>query len=472
MSEGFFSKKLFNEFCLPCLRLVGVQLTINLPFLISLFYIGRLNSAVSIGAFGLTVTFFSMFFTSILLGAQEHIGIKGAQYFTSGQEYKLIKIFWKSIYFTLLIWFIYFVLSLFSFRILIFFNIEEVVARATSNLLICTNPYLFFHGINQIIQNYLSAQKITKPFTKMNIMAAIIILIFSKIFILDLDYREIGFAIAAGIQEVCNFLYFVYYLIRNVKNFSFVPQFFNNSKKLAYICHCFFTSFSFYGAFIAYESNTYFAALLHDNDDLASWIASSYPISIFYFINIGISFNIRNLIGHKIGEKDFKGARSNTKIYFIYIFIFSLLINILQVVFRSEIASIFTNNEKIHALVSYNTILMTIHIYPTLMMYSLNSILRLLDYNKFQFYTNIVVYPIMVITLSYIMCFTMKLGVIGIIVGFGIAKYLFTIIMLIKIFFIVDWEKSVLDKVYSTRGSEDVVDYDIMSEEAQLFLVD
>ena len=35
------------------------------------------------------------------------------------------------------------------------------------------------------------------------------------------------------------------------------------------------TSLIFYGSFFAFEANTYFSALLHDPDQLASWVASS-----------------------------------------------------------------------------------------------------------------------------------------------------------------------------------------------------
>ena len=459
-----FSLKFFQAFFLPCIRLVGIQVTINLPFLISLYYIGRIGTSVSIDAFGLSVTFFSMTFTSILLGAQEQIGLKGAQYFAAGKNEKLIKIFWKSIYFSVFISFVYFVLTIYSFRILIFFNIQEVVARATSALLICTNPYLFFQGINQITQNYLSAQKITKPFTYMNVMAVVLILILARVFIIDLDYKEIGFAIAAGIQEFANFVYLFVYLGRNIKDFNYKPHFFNNLGKIKYIGTCFLTSLSFYGAFVAYECNTYYVALLHDPDQLASWIASTYPMSIFYFFNIGISFNIRNFIGHLIGEKDFKTARRHTKIYFFYIFVLSLLINVLQVVFRYEIARLFTANVKIQNLVAFNIILMTLHIFPTLMMYSLNSVLRLLDHDNFQFYCNVLLYPIMIIIVSYIFCFVLNLGVMGIILGFGLSRFVFILILLIKIFCFVDWKKMILNKKYSETEN---LSYDIDVEDEE-----
>ena len=128
------------------------------------------------------------------------------------------------------------------------------------------------------------------------------IIVFSRIFIIDLNFREIGFAYAASLQELSNTIYYIYYLYKR-EDFSFRPDFYNNSGKLKYCWKSFVTSFSFYGNFIAFEINSYFAALLHDPNKLAIWVSLTYTLSIIYFINIGISFNIRNLIGHQIGLK-------------------------------------------------------------------------------------------------------------------------------------------------------------------------
>ncbi len=126
----------------------------------------------------------------------------------------------------------------------------------------------------------------------------------------------------------------------------------------------------------------------------------------------------------------------------------SLLINLIQVVFRFQIAYLFSNNNEIQNLVADNILSLTLHVFPTLIMYSVNSILRLLGHDSFQFYMNIFLYPIMIIVISYLFCFTMKLGVMGIILGFGLGRLFFIFFMLLKIFCFVDWKKNILMKKF------------------------
>lgn len=80
--KNLFNWKNFSEFTFPCFNLIGIQITIFLPYFFSAFYIGQLADPVALGSFGIASTFLSMFFNSIILGAQEHLGMKGSTYFS------------------------------------------------------------------------------------------------------------------------------------------------------------------------------------------------------------------------------------------------------------------------------------------------------------------------------------------------------------------------------------------------------
>jgi len=67
--EQIFDWDKFKNFYQPTLNLIGVQITIYMPFLFSTIYVGRLGDAIAMSAFGLTSTFLAMFFNAVILGA-------------------------------------------------------------------------------------------------------------------------------------------------------------------------------------------------------------------------------------------------------------------------------------------------------------------------------------------------------------------------------------------------------------------
>ena len=60
--------------------------------------------------------------------------------------------------------------------------------------------------------------------------------------------------------------------------------------------------FSFYGEFIAFEINTYFAAILHDVDELDIWVTTVNFSLLFYVSSIGLGFTMRNLVSVPWGK--------------------------------------------------------------------------------------------------------------------------------------------------------------------------
>lgn len=164
-----------------------------------------------------------------------------------------------------LIWFIIFIfLALHSHKILLFFDIEKEVALPTSILLKHCIPYCFFSMLNQLVENYLSSQHISKPLNIVNISSLIFVTVFGQVFFVHLRMGEIGFAYTKLAQESINFCWFLIILKKyalpetlHLPNFKAV---FQNYLKFAKRC-CLATS-SFYGEIIAFEINTYFAALI------------------------------------------------------------------------------------------------------------------------------------------------------------------------------------------------------------------
>lgn len=130
------------------------------------------------GAYGLALTFINVTFLSIILGLVENMGVHNSKYFGAEKYSKMIDYMGKTLFLSL-IWFIIFIfLALHSHKILLFFDIEKEVALPTSILLKHCIPYCFFSMLNQLVENYLSSQHISKPLNIVNISSLIFVTVF------------------------------------------------------------------------------------------------------------------------------------------------------------------------------------------------------------------------------------------------------------------------------------------------------
>ncbi len=186
MWTEFLNFKIFKNFLSTSSNLIGVQLSICLPFIICTIYIGKLADPIALGAFGLTATCINMFFNSLILGIQENLGSKCSKFFTGQKKYKSInRLFWKSIFCALMLVLFFLVFSYFSYEILIAIDIQEVVAGPTAQLLMFSVPYIFVQAINQILQNLVSSQHLSDRLIYMNVISIALVFYLAKKFILD-----------------------------------------------------------------------------------------------------------------------------------------------------------------------------------------------------------------------------------------------------------------------------------------------
>ena len=133
-----------------------------------------------------------------------------------------------------------------------------------------------------------------------NFTSIIMVIIFGRILMLDFNFREIGYAYTKLMQEGINFLLFIIILKKKVhKKSILMPSLSSLFKGLfTYLYNSFSSILSFYGEFIAFECNTYYAALLFNIHLFDSWVALVNYSAVFYFTSIGISFAVRNIIGN------------------------------------------------------------------------------------------------------------------------------------------------------------------------------
>lgn len=448
MFKRLCSKSLITQFSINASNLIGVQLTICFPLIICLIYIGRLGDPISLGAFGIASTCMNMIFNAVILGIQETFGVKAGLYFGKKDFCSLNKIFWKTIFLTTVLIILFSILSFYSSDLLILIKVQKEIAIPAGNLLVKSLPFLFFMGFNQVLQNMISIQNKSKYLIIMNILSIFLVLILAPIFIIKLGYREIGFAYTKLIQEFINFIYFLSVLYfkcekRAIKKFSL--SIFQNFKN--YLKELTITIMSFYGECISFEVNTYYAALLYNVDQLATWVTILNYGVIIYFCSIGLSFTVRNLISHKLAQKD-KNARKDCMVFIFYILFMSLIIIFLQIIFKDSLTSLFTKYYKIYPLVKKIFVIYSFNVFPTLVLYTLNTVLRVIEQNCFQFFINSFFLPVIIIFTSYFFCFYLDMGVIGLFWSCGICKSLVVVILFFMLFFKFSWnlEKEFYDE--------------------------
>ena len=75
---------------------------------------------------------------------------------------------------------------------------------------------------------------------------------------------------------------------------------------ILYLWKSLISIFSFYGEFIAFEINTYFAAIIHDVDELDIWVTTVNFSLFFYVSSIGLGFTMWNLVSVPWGNGKIK----------------------------------------------------------------------------------------------------------------------------------------------------------------------
>ena len=305
----------------------------------------------------------------------------------------------------------WFLISIYSYDILILAKIDQVLAEKISKMMVVSNFFIPQQALNEIIQIYVSSQQITIPFFFQNIISIIISVYFGKKFIITDNYREMGFCYIRIVQESFNVTFsFTVMMLMSKKETLIKPttkMIWNNFWK--YMVYNLKTSLSFYGEIFAFELNTYFAARLNDIKQLAGFIGIVNCLIVIFFISIGFSNTFRTNIGNHLGEGRIQEARANSIIYILYVFLISLIVIFFLHMFRKEIAIIYAGHNDATPVVEAGIYAYHWNIFPTFILYSQCSVMRFLNYNELAIKTTMILMPILVFFISGFLTFIMKM---------------------------------------------------------------
>ena len=338
-------------------------------------------------------------------------------------------------------------------------KIDETISMRTANMMKYSNIFIPFQALNQIIQTYVSSQKITTPFMISNFLSFAISIYFGKKYIIDENYREIGFCYTRIIQELFNVIYSVIVMIATINKETLIKPTFNLifDKFPKYISYNLKTAFSFYGECFAFELNTYFAARLNDLNELAGYVAIINCMIYVFFISIGFSNTFRTMIGNSLGSGQIQPARANNLIYTAYVAIFTVVIMIIVEIYRTEISLIYIGNTPALPIVKAGILAYYWNVFPTFILYSQSSVLRFLNRNGLAVKTTAILMPLLVVVFSGIMAFYMGMNTVGLIYGFFGSKF-FALIIFFYVIYTADWKSSFLAFKKENSNTENSMD--------------
>ena len=446
MSDSFWSLRKLANFLTTSSILVGYQLTICLPFAICTIFIGRLGDPVALAAYGLMCTIINITFNGFTLGVQESIGVVTAKLFGANKIDEISGYFWKAMCLTTILAIIFHIFTYFVYDLMILISVQEEVALPCANVLKKSAYFIYFQGINGVYNNFLSGMHVTKPIFYLNVISIFIVFFFAKMYILEWGFREVGFAYTKLTQEMINTCFYTILLLSKIDKRTYswpsFAKFFDGF--WSYMKHNVYTSLSFYGELIAYEVNTYYAALLHDVVELATWVTVMNFAGLFYFGSIGFANAIRNMIGSRVMKKEIKEAKRDSGHYIVYVLGVSLVIIALILYYSTLIAEVFTASDDLVEKVAFNIRIYCFNLFPTLILLSFNTLYRVVGRDEIQFAVNIIAFPIAIIIVSFLFCFVFGLKVEGLTISFSICKLLSVIFLAWVLYRVIEWN---VDKI-------------------------
>lgn len=459
-STAITSFRTFFDFASLSFPLVLSQLCICLPDIICYVILGSQGNKEAVTTYGLNWTFYNMFCFSCVVSIAEVAGANCSKAFGAGNFQKMAAFFYKSLVVAALVTGIFWIFTRFAEPILLFINIEPAIATRTAHLIQFAFWQNFLIGMNILLQAFVVSQDIMTPLYFLNLINILLILFFSKLFILDMKMQEFGVVWAKLIQEGVMFVFLVILIgTKANKQTIMVPsmRMVRNGLK-AFLRKNFFSFLGIYGEFLAFEANTILVAHLYSLSDMTAWITFANIFTILYSITIGFGNAFRTRIGQMIGEGEIKRARLKSIAYFVYAMVFGATVGVEMYYFATPIAQLFINNPEVVPKIANCLRLLS---FASISLFSLNSffvLFRVLNMELYLFKSAAVALPILSVSSCGALAFTAHLGLSGIILGQVICFNLLTVVFIFKVYLFEEWESLCkLDSMTETLSVEGVI---------------
>ncbi len=347
LREEKISKALL-KLALPAIVGILVSAIYNI---VDTLFVGMLNDTRAMGALAISYPLFMM-----IAATGQMIGVGGggliSTYLGSGDKKKATQVLNISIVFG----------AILSILMTIFgvLHLEWVLKSlgATSTILPYAKTYTliiilgtFFTIINMVLNNSIRAEGSSQYSMYAIALGGILNIVLDPIFIFTLDMGIQGAGIATVISQIISTLFLIrFYLSKSsILKFSFNKKILN-SKIIKMITIIGLPSFA--RQVLLSLSIAVFNTALEPYGDvaIAAGGISMRVVSIATFTLFGFAQGFQPLVAYNFGNKNFKRIKEAFKLSLIFVIIYSILLNILYIVFSKEIISIFSTDIEVIAL--------------------------------------------------------------------------------------------------------------------------
>jgi Na+-driven multidrug efflux pump len=441
-STAITSPKTLADFLLLSFPMVLSQLCLCLPDIICYVVLGSQGNSEAVTVYGLNWTYFNMLCFSCIVSITEVTGANCSKAFGAGNYQKMAAFFYKSMALTVAVSATFWVFSQVAEPILLIINITPDIAARAGSLIKFAYWQNVLINLNMLLQAFVVSQDIIGPLYFLNFMNILVILFFTKLFILDWNMQEVGVIWAKLIQEGVMFVILVSLIwFKAHRQTIILPSWkmIRNGVN-SFLRKNFYSFLGIYGEFLAFEVNTILAAHLNSLTDMTAWITYANAFTVLYGFTLGFGIAFRTRIGQMIGEGEIKAARMKSIAYFVYVIIFGATAGVLLYSFAHHIAQLFINNDVVVPKVTSCIRLLS---FASISLFSMNSffvLFRILNMELYLFKSAAVALPIISVGTCGVLAFVADMGLNGIVIGQVICFNLLTVVFAFKTFAFEKWE--------------------------------
>ncbi len=183
-----------------------------------------------------------------------------------------------------------------------------------------------------------------------------------------------------------------------------------------YLLMCISSGIQNYGDYIGYELIILFGSFLNTESFIATVIALNYA-NVIGYIYVGFTYPLSHFVAAFLGTSDYKMYHHTIQIFYKIFFGLALVFGFITIFYSSEISGIYSRNTEVIALDSLFLKIWGIGLVFDIFNMMLQGILRGVGKQNLVSIWNIIVCFVWMIPSSFIFCFVLKLGIVGLYSG-------------------------------------------------------
>ena len=245
------------------------------------------------------------------------------------------------------------IVVLFSTQILGALSVERSMAELAGLYAICLIPNMVLTTLTGPMTSFMSGQRVVIPNTIIGCSIAILQPFIVLLFVNWLNQGYLGVAYASGVSAALSLILSAVYIYKSDKFIKAIApwneEVFKGWKSFIGVCgHSGIMSCL---AAWGYHIMSFFAGQL-TTEEMAAHVALLNVLAWLYAFTVGFGNAATTLVGNKLGENNVPEAKAYAKVCLITNFSFSVVGELLALIFRNQIGQLFSSDAKVQEIVS------------------------------------------------------------------------------------------------------------------------